>query len=369
MTDVVKFAETDEELHASYRLRYKVYIEGMGRLKEKGNHELKELCDEMDAKARTIIAQKNNEIAGTMRLFWGGDGGLSPTLKNAYQLDLFSHILSDEKICIIERLMIDESYRGSAIALEIYQAAWFFVVEHNIELVLLSSEPHLLNSYLRLGFRPFGRTYTYPGIGLVVPMMFLPGDHEHLSKVRSPFSLLVKQEDLVKYRHTESLRAITVSTASVIAKSLAEKTHYLNGILPSDQVNANQRPKIFDTIDVKDIERLLEKSHIISCVEGDHIIEADNAAKTMFVLLSGVVQVQRPSGEIQAIIFPGEVIGEIAFFLHVPRSANIVAATDNVKILSIDDASMTRLLKYDAPIASKILMNLCKALSYRVINN
>jgi hypothetical protein len=265
--------------------------------------------------------------------------------------------------------MIDENYRGSATALEIYQEAWFFVVEHDVELVLLSSEPHLINSYLRLGFRPFGRTYTYPGIGLVVPMMFLPGDHEHLSKVRSPFSVLVKQEDAIKYQHTESLRAITVSTASVVAKSLAEKTDYLNSVLPADQVNTNQRPKIFDNIDVKDIERLLEKSHIISCVEGDHIIAANNAAKTMFVLLSGMVQVQRPSGEIQAIIFPGEVIGEIAFLLNVPRSANIVAATDNVKILSLDDASMTRLLKYDAAMASKILMNLCKALSYRVINN
>lgn len=369
MRDVVKFAETDEELHASYRLRYKVYIEGMGRLKEKGDHELKELRDEMDCKARAIIAIKNDEIAGTMRLFWGGDGGLSPSLKTAYQLDLFNAVLSDEKICIIERLMIDENYRGSATALEIYQEAWFFVVEHDVELVLLSSEPHLINSYLRLGFRPFGRTYTYPGIGLVVPMMFLPGDHEHLSKVRSPFSMLVKQEDAIKYQHTESLRAITVSTASVVAKSLAEKTDYLNSVLPADQVNTNQRPKIFDNIDVKDIERLLDKSHIISCVEGDHIIAANNAAKTMFVLLSGMVQVQRPSGEIQAIIFPGEVIGEIAFLLNVPRSANIVAATDNVKVLSLDDASMTRLLKYDAPIASKILMNLCKALSYRVINN
>ncbi len=369
MQDIVKFAETEDELHESFRLRYKVYVEGMGRLSDKGDHVQKELKDELDEKARAIISIKNDEIAGTMRLFWGGDGGLAEKLKSAYQLELFSHILTDEKICIIERLMVVESHRGSAIALEMYQVAWKFVVKHGIELVLLDSEPHLLNSYLRLGFRAFGRTYSYPGIGLVIPMMFLPGDHEYLRSVRSPFALLAKKEDLVNYQHTESLKEIAKSTTSVITKGFVDSTDYLSHVLPINQENPNQRPKIFDYFDDQEIERLLDKSHIISCSEGDHIINANNAAKTMFVLLSGLVQVQRPSGEIQAVIFPGEVIGEIAFFLHVPRTASIVAATDNVKILSLDEALMNRLLKYDAPMASKILMNLCRALCFRVLNN
>lgn len=367
--DIVKFTETEDELHASFRLRYKVYVEGMGRLADKGDHVNKELRDELDKKARAIISIKNDEIAGTMRLFWGGDGGLAEKLKTAYQLNLFDDILPEDKICIIERLMVDESHRGSAIALEMYQVAWTFVVKNGIELVLLDSEPHLLNSYLRLGFRAFGRTYSYPGIGLVIPMMFLPGDHEHLKSVRSPFALLVKQEDLVKYQHTESLRAIAVASTSVITRSFVENIDYLNQVLPLNQATSNQRPKIFDYFDDQEIERLLDKSHIISCSQGDHIINANNAAKTMFVLLSGFVQVQRPSGEIQAVIFPGEVIGEIAFFLHVPRTANIIAATDNVKILSLDEALINRLLKYDAPMASKILTNLCRALCFRVLNN
>jgi predicted GNAT family N-acyltransferase len=369
MQDGVKFAESDEEIHASYQLRYKVYVEGMGRLKDKGDHAHKELRDDLDKSARALIAVKAGIVIGTLRLFWGGDAPFNQSLKDAYHLNSFMQILGENKICIIERLMVEEAHRGSPIALQLYRAAWFFVVEHGIELVLLDCEPHHLNSYLKLGFRPFTDTYSYPGIGLVIPMMFLPGDHEHLRQVNSPFSLLIKDEDLAKYQHTEQLREIITQSSNVITKSNADKNNYLHEIYADSHLLSNDKPKIFDNISAEEIEKIVEKSHIIKCVQGDHVIEANNSAKTMFVLLSGIVEVRRSGGELQAIISPGEVIGEIAFFLRVPRSASIIAATDDVRILSLDEALMSRLLKFDCTIANKILNNLCRSLCYRVVNN
>ena len=97
-----------------------------------------------------------------------------------------------------------------------------------------------------------------------------------------------------------------------------------------------------------------------------HIIQKDNAAKTMFILLSGILEILR-DGQLQAVIYPGDVIGEISFFLHVPRTADIIAATENVKLLSLDEASLSRLLKYDHTLANKILMNICRNLCTRVM--
>ena len=45
MQDGVRFSATEQEFKASYQLRYKVYVEQMGRFKDMGNHELKELKD------------------------------------------------------------------------------------------------------------------------------------------------------------------------------------------------------------------------------------------------------------------------------------------------------------------------------------
>ena len=55
MKDGVRFSATEQELKASYQLRYKVYVEHMGRFKDMGDHELKELRDsEMWQSGKTV---------------------------------------------------------------------------------------------------------------------------------------------------------------------------------------------------------------------------------------------------------------------------------------------------------------------------
>ena len=61
MDDGVRFVETEEELKASFKLRYKVYVECMGRLKDKGDHVQKELRDSYDETARAAIEEEVEE--------------------------------------------------------------------------------------------------------------------------------------------------------------------------------------------------------------------------------------------------------------------------------------------------------------------
>lgn len=366
MQDGVRFAETEEEIRASYQLRYKVYVEGMGRLIDQGDHELKELRDDYDGFARAVVVIKGGIAVGTLRLFWGGDAPFCQTLIDAYHLAAFQTILSDNEICIVERLMVDPQHRGSAIALQMYKLVWDFSVKHLIEAGFLDCEPHHLNSYLKLGFRPFAKTYSYPGIGLVIPMMYIPGDYEHLKHVGSPFSLVSENSD---YKHTSALTKLLKSGSSILAKSESDEESFLEEIYKDNSLVDVEKPKIFDNLTDADRDRLIEKSVIIHCNKGDHIIEANNAARTMFIVLSGYVEVRLPNDELMAIITPGDIIGEIAFFLHIPRTANIIAASANVKILSLDEPTLNRLLKYEPALASKILLNTCKSLCNRVINN
>ena len=367
MDDGVRFAETEEELKASFHLRYKVYVECMGRLKDKGDHVQKELRDDYDKNARAAIAIKNGEAIGTLRLFWGGDAKFSKSLIEAYHLSPFMELLEENQICIVERLMVDESHRGSTTTLRMYKEVMHFVLDHKVEAVFLDCEPHHLNSYLKLGFRPFTETYTYPGIGLVVPMVLITGDYEHLKQIGSPFGMLTREEDLNHCVHTQALLEKIDHTSNIVSQSTSIQGDFLSQIYADTKLLLNAKPKIFDSLEEDEIERVIEKSHIIDCSFGDHIIEKNNAAKTIFVLLSGVVEVRRGK-ELQAVISPGETIGEIAYFLKVPRSASIIAATNDVRILSLDEPSMSRLLKYEGKLANKILMNICRTLCHRVIS-
>jgi len=366
MQDGVRFSATEQEFNASYQLRYKVYVEQMGRFKDMGNHELKELKDEHDDYARSIIAIKDGVAIGTLRLFWGQDKNFSPWLIDAYHLSLFLKELDPQQICIVERLMVDLCHRGGSATLRMYKEVMHFVLDHHIEAVLLNCEPHHLNSYLKLGFKPFAEIYSYPGIGLVIPMVLITGDYEHLKRIGSPFYLLTREEDFSHCRLVSVLQNTIAQQTSIISQSTSGKAAFLKQIYENAGPLLTTEAKIFNTLNEDEIERILEKSHIIECKQGTHIIEKDNTAKTMFILLSGILEILR-DGHLQAVIYPGDVIGEISFFLHVPRTADIVAATDNVKLLSLDEASMSRLLKIDHTLANKILINICRNLCTRVM--
>jgi len=208
MIDGVRFAETEQELHASYKLRYKIYVEAMGRFKDKGDHVLKELRDDYDEDARAVIAVKNSLPIGTLRLFWGGDAAFDDAMIESYRVGKVKSILKDKQICIIERLMIDEKYRGSATSLRLYRQVMKFVLDNKVSAVLILCEPHHMNSYLKLGFRPFDDIYSYPGVGSVVPMLLNAGDYEHLKEVGSPFSRLITKEDIEYCRHVNELQEL-----------------------------------------------------------------------------------------------------------------------------------------------------------------
>ncbi len=367
MQEGIRFAETDEELRASYQLRYQVYVESMGRFKDKSDPVLKELRDDEDKNARAIIAIKAGVPIGTLRLFWGKDAPFSKELIDAYHLAPFQALLDDSKICIVERLMVIDPHRGSSTTLHMYKEVMHFVLQHQIEAVLLVCEPHHLNSYLKLGFRPFTETYSYPGIGLAVPMVLIAGDYTHLKRVGSPFALLTKEQDLKYCRHTRALLKTIGHGGDIISQELSEQHDYLKKVYADNTLLQTTKPKLFDFLTEDEIQRLIAKSYIFDCARGSLIIDKDNSSRTLFIVLSGVVEVRR-DGELQAIIMPGEVIGEIAFFLHIPRSASIVAATEEVRVLSLDEPSLSRLLKYESELANKVLMNLCRSLCNRVIS-
>ncbi len=263
--------------------------------------------------------------------------------------------------------MVEEQSRRSNITLRMYKEVMHFVLEKKAEIVLLDCEPHHLNSYLKLGFRPYANTYSYPGIGLVIPMALISGDYEHLQRVGSPFAMLTTEEDLNYCQHVEELNRLLSPKAKIISQTNLDAKDFLEQVYKESEPQKNQDLSIFNALSETEIERIIEKSHVIECSKGDRIIEKDNAAKTIFIVMSGFAEVRR-DGHLLAVISPGEVIGEIAFFLNVKRSATVLAATDDVKLLSLDEASLSRMMKFESAIANKLLQNFCRGLCHRIIN-
>ena len=367
MESGVRFAKTDEELKTSYRLRYTVYIEGMSRLKDKADHVLKELRDEADRYARCIIAVKNNKVIGTLRVFWGKDCAFSTSLIDAYGLSSFLNNIKQDKICIAERLVVDENSRGSSTTLLIYKELMNFVIENQIEAVFLDCETHHLNSYLKLGFRPFSSTYSYPGIGLVIPMVLITGDYQHLKRVGSPFAFLTREQDLAYCRHTEILQSIILGKNRIVSVGSTSYEKFLDKIHSfMEKITEKKKGFLVDFSD-DELEKILRKSHIVECEKGAQITVKGNPSQSIYLLLSGMIEI-RHHNELQAIITANEIIGEVSYFLDLPWMINMYAAS-NIKILVLNRTQISLVLKNDMGLANKLLLKFCQQLSQKIIDN
>jgi len=371
MDSGVRFAATPEERSAVYRLRYRIYVEEMDRFADQADHERRELRDAYDATARSLLAVTDGEPVATLRMHWGGDAPFADAVREAYVLERFAGIVREEQMVVAERMMVPRDRRGAAsLTSQLYFALYRFVVEQGVELVLLDCEPHLINNWLKLGFRPFAPTFTYPGVGLVVPLVGVVWDLEHLRRVGSPL-LMALGENADPAPHAETVHkvlALLPEGAPVISERATGADSVIGAVYHGLEAASEDRPFIFDDMSEAEVTRVLERSHVIECRPGDVLIKRGNTARTLFVLLSGVVEVRR-DGKLVAVLAPGAVIGEVAFLLGKPRTADVVAATDDVRVLTLNDTSIRRQIRADSALAAKLLLNLCRCLCARMLEN
>ena len=70
---------------------------------------------------------------------------------------------------------------------------------------------------------------------------------------------------------------------------------------------------------------------------------------------------------LHAVLSAGDVFGEMAFLLEQPRSRDVYAATDGVRVLSLSEAQLRKMISTDPAIAAQLLLNISKMLCLRLL--
>jgi N-acyl-L-homoserine lactone synthetase len=208
MQDGVRFATTKEEKQAIYKLRYQVFVEEEGWFANSADHERHTFRDEYDALSRLIIAIKGGTAVGTMRLLWGGDAPFPPHLRKLYLMRKFEHIVRDDQICLADRLMVSHEMRGGMLTFTMLCQALNFMLQRNVELVLVVLALQVdkwLARWLNWGFRQFAPSVSLEGVGQAIPLAGIVWDIEHLTRVDSPIVAAVKDG---AEKHAETVRQL-----------------------------------------------------------------------------------------------------------------------------------------------------------------
>ena len=185
----IRLVATAAELRDVQRFKYDVYVAEMGRYGAIADHRNRLLAEVDDPASHIFQARVGGKLAATMRLTWGGDGTIGARHIEQYDLASFLEVVPADQLVVGERFMIDAAYRGTSLLLQMFAAYMNFVNERRIQLVFGDCEPHLLNTYQALGFRPYTeKNVNSPETGYLIPLVIVAEDVAYMRDIGSPLA-------------------------------------------------------------------------------------------------------------------------------------------------------------------------------------
>jgi CRP-like cAMP-binding protein len=96
------------------------------------------------------------------------------------------------------------------------------------------------------------------------------------------------------------------------------------------------------------------------------VLKKGGSARNIFVVLNGTLEV-RDDHRVVGVLSTGDAFGEMAFLLERPRTFDVDAATDEVRVLSLSEGALRKMIAEDPLVAAKLLLNISKMLCVRLI--
>jgi predicted GNAT family N-acyltransferase len=354
----VGLAETDEEKEAVYRFRYSVYVEEMGRYQGSADHAGRRLVEPEDEDSFVFYARDGADVVGTARLSWGGKG-FSNRQIDEYSLAAFLDELPHEVIAVGERVMVKPALRGTGLVDQLMDRRNQTAVEHDVRIQFSACEPHLLSLYLGQGRRTYAsKNINTPEAGYLIPLVAFPEGPEALTGVGAG-TAAGELPDCVA-------QILTGGGGAVMSPLMTGQDDYTLHLRSAMHEIEAQDISAFHAFSDDEVERCLARSNVIECAAGDRVLKEGGVARNIFVVLDGTLEA-RHGDQVVGVIRSGEVFGEMAFLLERPRTLDVYAASDSVRVLSLSESTIRKMVGEDPGVAAKLLFNISKMLCVRIV--
>lgn len=353
-------ARSESDREELFRFRYSVYVQELGRYRGIADHDGRRLIEPEDAHSVLYGARQDGQVVGTARMTFGADG-FSARQVGQYGLGPFLAEVSPALMAVGERMMVASHLRGSTIFSKLRALVDDHVEARGVRLMFGNCEPHLLSLHLSSG----GRTYAEHNIdreeaGYLIPLVWLVGDTDGLAEAigtRNGEGCPCLPEIVdAALRHRNAVRS-----ASLMAPE--KYWAHIEGTLEHLQQEALHT---FAGLGTSETRECIERSNIIACDPGDRVLKEGGSSHNLFLVLDGTLEV-RHRGRLLDVLGPGDVFGEIAFLLDLPRQFDVYAATSGVRILALSDGTLNKLIAEEPALAAKLLLNISRMLCARLI--
>lgn len=354
-----------DEAEACFRLAYEVFHEEMGAFAEVVDHDRRELRDDVITSAELICARLDGEVVGALGILYG-DRGFPDEFEAGFELDRYATVVPRERMAVTIRFVVAEAHRSTEVPYALMVEAGRRQLDRGVELSFADCQVHLLNLYQALGFRPCAATFDQAGFGLMVPLVMVVGDLDHLRSIGSP---LVDELGMVPGA-AEMVAQVTGLLPDAGAATAPGATggarHDLRAVAHEVLSRPVHRIGLFDGMEPEQVQQIIDAGQVIECREGQRIVSTAQGARTVFVVLDGEV-VAAVDGVVVRRIGPGEPFGEIAFLLRRKRTADVMAGSDRVRVIALSERVLADLIESKSELAALFLRNLCRSLALRLV--
>jgi CRP-like cAMP-binding protein len=225
--------------------------------------------------------------------------------------------------------------------------------------VLSTCVPAEIGAYRALGFRPCAAPLTGAGVAVAVPVALDLFDAERLQGLRSPFL-----RDAGTARRAAEAAADAAMVSSGQDAITGREARAADAVRVAGAVRT-ERHAFLDAIDGALRADLLGGAARLTLRLGERLAARGEAGNDPFLVARGAVEVRRGAVRL-AVLGPGELVGEMAFVLEGPRTADLVAATDDVVVVRIDGERLAALVKRDPVTGARIWRGISQALAVKL---
>jgi CRP-like cAMP-binding protein len=362
----IRVAATEPDRQEVYALRYRCYVEEMGKTDPPGvDHDRKLIHQPHDDDSRHyLVSDPDAKICAAFTETpldkTAGPDWWRPVLG----LDHLAE-LDPATITVGSGLVLRPDVRRSLVMALLVKHAFQAQVEAGRLYALMFCTPSLVALYEQLGFRRYTDGFNLSRGGTyLIPMILLMTDQEHLRLVGSPFYRLAEKRRLEPPRREVLTRLFPRLGRTVIARAVDEDELWA-GI--SQKMFSATGPSVFDGLSQDEVRSLVRQAAVLDVKAGDRITRQGRLDTELFVALEGLFETELTSGDrviSLGVLGPGEVFGESGFF-GLPRRADVAALTDG-QVLVLSDALLDKMQRGHTPAYARFMKNLFGVLSDRL---
>jgi hypothetical protein len=204
----IKRVETDDELLEVAKLRYRVYVQEMGRQLRYADHKREIVLEPLDHTARILAAfDREGRAKATVRTNLGFESGFGH-YRELYNLEICGPFYPDQ-VSITTRLLVEAQFRSTPLPLRLVRRLFEEGYSRGICFDFIDCGKPLVPFFQKLGHRQLLPNIDHPEFGEMVPLMLVVRDRPYFESLGSPFAKLVQETELhpsVTYFYTHMLR-------------------------------------------------------------------------------------------------------------------------------------------------------------------